>query len=191
MGAVAVGVGKQRAPTEVEMQILVVYATRLGSTRAIAERIAAALEAEHIAVTVRDAAAAEDPARYQAFVIGSAVYAGHWLAPATEFVERNRALLATRPAWVFSSGPVGRLATSHEAQPPSGPARLADSIDAREHRVFAGAFDRNTLEGVPLGRIEGLVARTFIPEGDFRDWSVIEAWARHIARDLTRVPELA
>jgi Flavodoxin domain len=44
---------------------------------------------------------------YDAFVIGSAVYMTHWLKEAAEFVMRNRAVLASHPVWLFSSGPLG------------------------------------------------------------------------------------
>ena len=39
-------------------------------------------------------------------------------------------------------------------------------------------------DGSELGRIERFVAKRFIPEGDWRDWPSIEAWARSIALDL-------
>ncbi|MEZ4570792.1 MAG: flavodoxin domain-containing protein [Thermomicrobiales bacterium] len=41
---------------------------------------------------------------YDAFVIGSAVYFDSWRKEATEFVTQRRSL-ATRPVWLFSSGP--------------------------------------------------------------------------------------
>jgi menaquinone-dependent protoporphyrinogen IX oxidase len=44
---------------------------------------------------------------YDAVVLGSAVYAGHWLKPAREPVGRLGTFLADRPVWLFSSGPVG------------------------------------------------------------------------------------
>ena len=51
--------------------------------------------------------AAGDPAGHEALVIGSAVYSMHWMKEASEFHRRNRALLAGRPVWLFSSGPLG------------------------------------------------------------------------------------
>ena len=44
---------------------------------------------------------------FDAVVLGSAVYAGHWLKPARGLVERSRDALAARPVWLFSSGPIG------------------------------------------------------------------------------------
>ncbi len=44
---------------------------------------------------------------YDAVVLGSAVYMGKWMKPATELVDRSGEALAARPVWLFSSGPVG------------------------------------------------------------------------------------
>ena len=34
---------------------------------------------------------------YDAYVIGSGAYAGHWISAASDFIRRNRAQLAARP----------------------------------------------------------------------------------------------
>lgn len=62
------------------------------------------------------------------------------------------------------------------------------AIRPRDHRVFAGALDRGTLAGADLGRVERFVAERFVPDGDFRDWPAIDAWADDIARALVPVP---
>ena len=41
---------------------------------------------------------------FDAFVVGSALYIGHWMKEAKEFAKRNRAILSNRPVWLFSSG---------------------------------------------------------------------------------------
>jgi hypothetical protein len=89
------------------MSVLVAYATRHGATRGIAERIAERLRAAGLDAEARSAADVRDAARYDAYVVGGAAYMFHWLKDATTFVEKNRALLAERPTWLFSSGPVG------------------------------------------------------------------------------------
>ncbi len=170
------------------MDVLVAYASRLGSTKAIAERIAARLATDGLETTVRPAGDVSDPLPYDAFVIGSAVYAGHWLKEASGFVRDNEAALAARPVWLFSSGPVGRSAMKVAPVRPAEVAGLWSATDARGHRVFAGALDRETLDGSELGFAEKFVAKRFVPEGDFRDWPAIDAWADMIARELTRVP---
>jgi menaquinone-dependent protoporphyrinogen oxidase len=81
--------------------------------------------------------------------------------------------------WLFSSGPVGRPPT-----PDGDPVDVADLIrrtGAREHHVFSGRLDRST-----LGFVERTVSRAVhAPEGDFRDWVEVRAWADHIAAELT------
>ncbi|MFI5248132.1 MAG: flavodoxin domain-containing protein, partial [Nitrospirales bacterium] len=89
------------------MRVLVVYASRYGATQEIAERIAATLREQGLETTVQPARNSNDPAGYDAAVIGSAAYYFHWMKPATEFVRRNSVTLTSRPVWLFSSGPLG------------------------------------------------------------------------------------
>jgi menaquinone-dependent protoporphyrinogen oxidase len=167
------------------MDVLIAYATRLGSTRGIAERIAARIGADGLTASVAPVESVTDLAGHDAFVIGSAVYAGQWLATASGFVEKHRATLSSHPVWLFSSGPVGRTATAVAPVHPSGIDALGDTISARGHRVFAGALDRQTLDDADLGAVERFIAKRFVPEGDFRDWPEIDAWADEIARELS------
>jgi menaquinone-dependent protoporphyrinogen oxidase len=52
---------------------------------------------------------------------------------------------------------------------------------ARGHRVFVGKLNPGD-----LGFGERLMAKVVkAPEGDFRDWDAIRAWAREIAAALT------
>ena len=161
------------------MPVLVAYASKHGSTQGIAERIAAVLRASGFEVDLAAAEGAGDPAGYDAFVIGSAVYASRWMAPASEFIRHNGALLTGRPVWLFSVGPVGRRIPLPATLPPVL-AALGDSIGAQDHHVFRGAIDTRKLRGM-----EHLI-RLFLPQGDFRDWPDIEAWATGIAGELRR-----
>jgi hypothetical protein len=54
--------------------------------------------------------------------------------------------------------------------------------------IFAGAHDRSEIDDSELTRFEKFIAKRFVPEGDWRDWAVIEAWAQEIARDLQTRP---
>ncbi len=61
-------------------------------------------------------------------------------------------------------------------------AALVAATGAREHRVFAGRLDRHR-----LGFAERAVTLALrAPEGDFRDWAAIEAWAAEIAETLKK-----
>jgi menaquinone-dependent protoporphyrinogen oxidase len=173
----------------IEMAVLVVYASKHGATREIAERVAQTISAAGQQVQARPVAAAGDLAGYDAVVVGSAVYMGHWQKEAVEFVRRNRAVLAGRPVWLFSSGPLGTEPVDAQgrdltvAAEPKELAEFTQAIHPRGHRVFFGVLDPGRL-GLGERTIRKLPAgRALLPEGDFRDWAQIEAWARGIAGD--------
>jgi menaquinone-dependent protoporphyrinogen oxidase len=177
------------------MHVLVAYASRHGSTREIAERIADTLRTAGLQVDAEPASSVRSLAGYDAFVIGSAAYMFHWLKEAAELVRRNRATLAARPVWLFSSGPTGNEATDATGQDqkvaavPKDIAELAQAVNARDHQVFFGVFRRDR---PPIGFAERFMSllpagTKGLPEGDFRDWPEIEAWAAGIARELRPV----
>jgi menaquinone-dependent protoporphyrinogen oxidase len=174
------------------MNILVTAASRQGATIGIAEAIGRALRAHGLETTVAPPDELLDAAPYDAFVIGSAIYAGHWLEPATALVRRFAPTLPQRPVWLFSSGPVGepsrKLVQKMTADPVELPQLLA-LTNAREHRIFAGKLTGNGLPG--FQRLSLLVFRSM--EGDWRDWAAIERWADEIADSLasTRVESTA
>lgn len=171
------------------MAVLVAYASKHGATREIAERITQTLTAAGQQAQVRAVSAAGDLAGYDAFVIGSAVYMGHWQKEAVEFVRRNRAVLAGRPVWLFSSGPLGTESADAQGRDvaagaePREIAEFSEAIAPRGHQVFFGVLDPGGL-GLGERTLRKLpAARAILPEGDFRDWPQIEAWASDIARD--------
>jgi menaquinone-dependent protoporphyrinogen oxidase len=174
------------------MTILVTAASQQGATIGIAEAIGRTLRARGLETTVGPPDETVDVTAYDAFVIGSAVYAGHWLEPATEFVRRFAPTLSERPVWLFSSGPVGdprrKLVQKMTADPVELPQLLA-LTNACEHRIFAGKLLGNGLPG--LQRLSLLVFRNM--EGDWREWATIERWADEIADRLasTRVESTA
>jgi menaquinone-dependent protoporphyrinogen oxidase len=175
------------------MLVLVAYASRHGATRGIAERVAERLRTEGLDVDVRPAAEVRDALRYDAYVVGGAAYMFHWLKDATRFVERNRALLAARPTWLFSSGPTGTDTVDKEGRDvlettvPREFAGFRDTIHPRGEQVFFGAMFPDAR---PIGFAERFTAlmpamKDAMPKGDWRDWPAIDAWADEIARSLT------
>ena len=61
------------------MTVLVTAASEHGATGEIAARIGADLAEQGFEVDVREPDEVHDLAPYEAFVVGSAVYMGHWL----------------------------------------------------------------------------------------------------------------
>lgn len=160
------------------MRVLVTAASKHGATAEIAGAIGDTLRPHGLEVTVSPAEEVKGVADYDAVVIGSAVYAGHWLKPAIDVVEANGPVLATRPVWLFSSGPIGDPPKPEED--PVDVAQLLAITNARDHRVFAGKLDKSK-----LGFAERAIVIAFrAPFGDFRDWDEIGRWSETIAESL-------
>lgn len=162
------------------MAVLVAYASKHGATEGIAQRIAAQLRQLGQSVDLQPVESAGDPARYEACVIGSAVYMGSWMKEAADFVRSNREALAGRPVWLFSSGPTGTEVLAE----PKEIAEFQAAIQPREHHEFAGVLDRHELSFPERMIVKAVKA----PEGDFRDWAEIDAWAERISVALASAP---
>jgi menaquinone-dependent protoporphyrinogen oxidase len=169
-------------------KILVVYASRHGSTRGIAERIGTVLRSEHLSVTVAPVEDRPDPSSFEAVVLGSAAYFGAWLSEAKSFIRRHRKALRERPVWLFSSGPVEPPTPESKgaALLPKTTNELKAILEPRGHEIFQGAFDPANRPKSIGERIMRLMpaSRDLLPAGDFRDWPAIDAYARRIAAEL-------
>ena len=174
------------------MSILVAYASKHGSTKGIAERIAKRLTAAGLAAEALPVESVRSVEGYDAVVLGSALYMFHWLKDATAFASQNRRALSARPVWLFSSGPFGPEPLDKKGNKKlevSGPRELDQlraMLNPRDHRVFWGAWSRSNK---PIGFWERMVnvmpaGRASMPDADFRDWPNIETWADGIAAKL-------
>ncbi|MBN1660427.1 MAG: flavodoxin domain-containing protein [Anaerolineae bacterium] len=170
--------------------VLVGYATRYGSTREVAEAVAAVLREGGLAVDVRPVREVKRLDSYCAVVLGAPFYIGSWHKDALAFVRDQGAALAGRPVALFALGPLaddeaegarGQLDQLLEKLSPLAP------IDAA---LFGGKYDPSHLRladrllaALPASPLHGVPAR------DARDWAAIEAWARGVARSVQRTSE--
>jgi menaquinone-dependent protoporphyrinogen oxidase len=150
-----------------KMTILVAYASKYGSTQGIAEQLRQ-LGKPAEARSMDDVA---DPGSYEAFVLGSGLYAGSWLRKATKWVHSHQAVLAQHPVWLFSSGPLGLAVKDLDSFRPKEMAEFQQALRPREERIFFGALDYHKLSFPDRMILKALRAQ----EGDFRDWPAIEA----------------
>lgn len=159
--------------------IVVAYASKHGSTKGIAEHIAARFRERGSGAEATHADDVIDLVGSEAVIIGSAIYAGSWMKEAIAFVDRHADALTRLPVWLFSSGPLGEQVVDEEEQPRQL-REISDRIEPRGHRIFAGALDTAS-----LGFGERMIVKAVkAPDGDYRDWDAIAAWADEIADAL-------
>ncbi|HEY8718664.1 flavodoxin domain-containing protein [Pengzhenrongella sp.] len=162
------------------MRVLVTAASRHGGTAEIGSRVAAELIARGHEVEVVDPAQVKTLDGFNAVVLGSAVYTGHWLPAAREFASTFAADLAKRPVWLFSSG----LATAPAAaaNSPAETRAVMTAVGARGHRAFGGRLDHEVLNLAERAIIAAARGR----DGDHRDMAAVEEWAGQISGELAR-----
>jgi menaquinone-dependent protoporphyrinogen oxidase len=172
------------------MRALVAYATKYGATEGIAQRIGAVLRDHGLDVDVRNCTELDRVSGYDVYVVGSAVYEFNWRKAARRFVKRNTDELAARPVWLFASGPVGTEQvdkSGHDVLTGAEPKQFttyADVLHPRGMQVFRGAYVHDKLRGPDRVFAWMPAIRDILPEGDFREWPVIEAWAASVADAL-------
>jgi menaquinone-dependent protoporphyrinogen oxidase len=167
------------------MRVLVSVASRHGSTSEIGTAIARVLEAAGIQVDVVDPELVTSVEPYDGVVLGSAVYAGRWLASVRGLVDREIDRLRERPVWLLSSGPIGNPPRPDQVTPDA--TAIHDRIGAVDHQVFEGRLDRSR-----LGIAEKLIVSAVRAHpGDYRPWDAVVEWARWIAAALEPRPVIA
>lgn len=166
-------------------KVLVAYATKYGATAEIAEKIGEGLRQAGLTVDVLPVKQVSNPKDYSAVVLGSAAYIGQWRKEAVKFLKNNVTLLAERPVWLFVSGPAG------EGDPvkllegriyPKGMQPVIDGIKPRDITVFHGVINNDKLNFLEKRMLKMVKS----PDGDFRDWDAIAAWAAKIAEELKK-----
>jgi menaquinone-dependent protoporphyrinogen oxidase len=169
---------------EDEMRVLVSAASRHGATAEIAKAIGEVLAERGLEVSVIPPDEVKEVASFDAFVLGSAIYLNKWLEPATTLIDDHYRELGNPKVWLFSSGPIEDLGKGVKV--PKAVDEVIDLTRAVDHRMFGGKI---------AGRKLNLLEKWFMrivksPEGDFRDWIAIRAWAEGIADRLLAVPEV-
>jgi menaquinone-dependent protoporphyrinogen oxidase len=159
--------------------ILVVYATRYGSTREVAEAVGTRLRERDLRVEVRRAREVRSLNGFGAVVLGAPLYIGSLLREARKFLDRHRAVLSRMPVAVFALGPIsgGTEVDDARSQLQVALAKLP-WLTPVTTAVFVGRYDParlrfpdSLLAALPASPLHGL------PAHDGRDWDAIRAWA--------------
>lgn len=170
---------------ETSATVLVAYASEHGSTREIAERIAARLERAGLRPKIAPVDEVADIARFGAVVVGSAIHNRAVLASAAAFLDRSAGDLARRPLWLFAVGLSGALAPGLRARAEKMQLRMCFArwraqLAPRGERLFSGVLRRADFP--MIGRL--IIRALGLRPGDYRDWDAIDAWADEIVQAL-------
>ena len=161
-----------------EKRALVTYASKYGSTGGVADAIGKELCSKEVAADVLLIKNVSNISSYQAVVIGSAIYMGKWMSEAVDFLKNNRDILRRVPvAYFLVCMTLSRPTEKNRAEVLSYMDPILKAVPEIKPvgiGTFAGAMDYANLSW--LNR--KILQSKGTPEGDFRDWNVIRAWAR-------------
>jgi len=161
------------------MRVLVVYGTKTGCTAGIAEKIGETLVAAGATVDVKRAEEKPSPAGYDAVVVGSGVRASNWHGAVKEWVSANAGALKSVPTAFFTA----RLTMGTNPEKADEVRAYTDPLIAETGvtPVAIGLF-----AGMNQPKVFSLPERLIMkmmkaPEGDFRDYEAVAAWASETA----------
>jgi menaquinone-dependent protoporphyrinogen oxidase len=165
-------------------KLLVAYATRYGSTKEVAEKVAATLGEGGSLVDVQAAEQVRSLDDYRAVVVGAPLYMFNWLKAARRFLSQNRTALERIPVAVFALGPTEDKEEDWQETQGQFDKVLAGFpwLTPVAVELFGGKFDPARLT-FPYTLIPALKK---MPVSDIRDWDAIRAWARGLGRKLIR-----
>ncbi len=172
------------------MVVLVLYASRAGSTKGIADRIAARLRMHRIVPEVHALPSVTRPDAYSAVILGSSVYAGAWLPEAMTYVRQHANALSDRPLWTFSAGWLTRqrgLLRRVNWPDSDSLEQVARWTHPHGHRFFAGSVRRDALPLTQRAAFRLAGGRY----GDFRDFHEVDRWVDEIAARLATTADPA
>ncbi len=159
-----------------DTQILVAYASGSGSTREVAEAIAAEIEKESLHTVVQNVGEVDSVAAYNGIVIGSSIRIGRWLPEAVACLELIKTEVGERPVAYFTTcltmiddTKENRQTVLDYMEPLL--VKIAPNIKPIGLGLFAGSLDPER-QAIMVG--DG-------PQGDYRNWEAIRAWAQKIA----------
>lgn len=170
--------------------ILVTYATRYGSTQAVAEAVAAELRAFGLAVEIQPMGKVKTLNGYQQIVLGAPIYIGRLEKDARRFLAQHQNALQTRPVALFALGPTTTKEEDWRDVRTQFEQILAQLSWLKPVAVelFGGKFDPTAfrfpdtlLTFFPASPIRNM------PASDVRDWTAIRAWAKHLAAQFQPV----
>lgn len=155
--------------------ILVAYATRYGSTKEVAEKVAATLREQGLEVEFQAMRQVQTLSGYSAVVLGAPLYMFHWHKDALAFLSRHREVLTQMPVAIFALGPFHDDAKELQEVRAQLDKELTKFpwLEPVAIEIFGGKFDPDKLT-FPYNILPGLKS---MPASDGRNWTAIQVWA--------------
>jgi menaquinone-dependent protoporphyrinogen oxidase len=159
--------------------VLVAYATKYGSTREVAERVAARLGGQRLQVDTRPAGEVKSLDGYDAVVFGGALYMFRLIGEGRRFLSRHRKKLSGLPVAVFGMGPIEDTEKQFADARGHLDKMLAElqGVSPKEVIIFGGVLQPDKLKFPYIGMKS-------MPPADLRNWEAIEAWADSLPAKL-------
>ena len=171
---------------QMKNKILIVYASRAGSTGEVAKAVGQTLSEMGASVDVQSVVDVNDLSHYQAVIVGSAIRMGRWLPEAVGFVKKHRDELSLVPTAYFvvcgtmkDDTPENRKKVLAYLDPVR---KATPNIEPMDIGLFAGVIDFSKLSFMDKSMLKIKGAS----EGDFRNWAAIKKWATDVAPMLLR-----
>ena len=167
--------------------VLVTFATRYGSTREVAQKIADTLKESGIEVDFQLIREVRSVEKYQAVVLGAPLYMFRWHKDARRFLSKHRKEIVQRPIAIFALGPIHDEEKEWQDVQKQLDKALAKYpwLNPAAVEIFGGRFDPARLR-FPYSF---LPAMKKIPASDIRDWAKIKSWAENL-RDLLKLNQV-
>jgi menaquinone-dependent protoporphyrinogen oxidase len=156
--------------------MLVTYASNSGSTREVAEDIAATLRAQGVEVDLCPIREVRTLDGYSAVVLGAPMYMFRWHKDAHHFLDRfRRDLTGSLPIAILAGGPIEDTSEQWQDRRRDLHQELAKHpwLTPVSVQLIGGKFDPAKLR-FPYSLLPALRK---MPACDLRDWEAIRAWA--------------
>lgn len=166
------------------MNVLVVYATKSGSTADLADWIADGVRTTGHAVRVEAATDAPGPEGYDAVFVGSGIRAGNWHSAAVQWLTEHAEVLKRQPLVTFT----GSLAAADPAEKTK--AEVAGyttkvveplGLSPVAHGSLVGAYEPKKMSFAE--RLIMRIARKHAAADD-RDPAAVRTWAGDVMRSI-------
>ncbi|MFW9905891.1 MAG: flavodoxin domain-containing protein [Candidatus Thorarchaeota archaeon] len=172
--------------------VLIVYASRFGSTDEIAHEIAEELEKHKILTKVldlRNGMNIPPVEEFDGIIVGSSIKMGRWTNESYRFLKKNQITLNNKILGLFVSSGEAADPKNHPEVRKKYLEKVMDRVGVKADMIeaFGGVFDFSTsssysfLEKKIIRRLAKSIEGGIIIEddkmNDFRDWEKIRQWA--------------